>query len=289
MKNRLFLLAIAIGFFGSSFAQTDAILWKVSGNGLSKPSYLFGTVHAYCDRDKFFTPVLMDALKSTDIVALELNLNDFSTFVALMKASMKESEQTLSSRLSPSEYRSVDSACIALLGDSLKNLDTKTPMGLMGKMYLSESMIGCQPIPLDFLIAELAKREKKKSIGFETPGFQDSLLNSVPDSIQLKWLVELSRNIVKAKEDFALLLAAYNEQSAQKLYDISFKTSPEMVYLKTTLLDQRNSNWMQYLQANMSLNPHFVAVGAAHLSGDSGLIVLLRNAGYTVTPIRIPF
>lgn len=286
--NRLLLLALF--FLGSNLhAQTDAILWQISGNGLSKPSYIFGTIHAYCDREKFFKPELTDALKSTDVVAMELNLNDFSTFVALMKASMKEADKPLSSKLSPSEYKSVDSACMAILGDSLKNMDLKTPMGLMGKMYLSESMIGCNPIPLDFLIAELAKREKKTSYGLETPAFQDSLMNAIPDSLQMRWLIDLSRNLNKAKADFALLMSTYDSQSSQNLYDVSFKTSPEMVYLKEALLDQRNKNWLLYLKSNMPLKAHFVAVGAAHLAGPEGMIALLKQAGYTLTPVIIRF
>lgn len=289
MNIKRFLLTAAILLGSKLQAQTDAILWQISGNGLSKPSYIFGTIHAYCDREKFFKPELTDALKSTDVVAMELNLNDFSTFVALMKASMKEADQPLSSKLSPSEYRSVDSACMVLLGDSLRNMDLKTPMGLMGKMYLSESMIGCNPIPLDFLIAELAKREKKTSYGLETAAFQDSLMNAIPDSLQIRWLLDLSRNLAKAKADFALLMSTYESQSSQDLYDVSFKTSPEMGYLKEALLDQRNKSWLTYLKANMPLNAHFVAVGAAHLAGPEGMIALLKGAGYTLTPVLIRF
>lgn len=289
MKIKLILLSAAIVLCNSLQTQTDALLWKISGNGLKNPSYVFGTVHAYCDKDRFMKPVLLDAINSTDIVAMELNLNDFSTFVALMKASMKESEKPISALLDAAGYKTVDSACLAILGDSLKNLDNKTPMALMGKLYLSEAITGCKPLPIDFMIAELAKRNNKVSYGLETADFQDSVLKSIPDSIQIKWLLELCRDLGKAKSDFALLLETYNAQKSQMLYDISFRISPEMLLLKDLMLDQRNINWVNFLKNNMSGNSYFVAVGAAHLAGDKGMIELLKQAGYTLTPIFIEF
>ena len=50
-----------------------SLLWEISGNGLKKPSYLFGTMHvsdklAFHLGDSFYT-----AIKSADVVALETN------------------------------------------------------------------------------------------------------------------------------------------------------------------------------------------------------------------------
>src|SRR5574339_856936 len=50
-----------------------SLLWEISGNGLKKPSYLFGTMHvsskvAFHLSDSFYA-----AIKNTDVVALETN------------------------------------------------------------------------------------------------------------------------------------------------------------------------------------------------------------------------
>src|SRR6478735_8647512 len=59
--------------FSQSTARYPSLLWKISGNGLKKPSYLYGTMHvsnrvAYYLSEQFF-----DALKSVDVVGLETN------------------------------------------------------------------------------------------------------------------------------------------------------------------------------------------------------------------------
>jgi uncharacterized protein YbaP (TraB family) len=289
MKLKERLLTVFLIFYSLLSAQSDGLLWKISGNGLTKPSYLFGTIHAYCDKDKIFTEDFLSKFKSVDVVAMELNLNDFSTFVYLMKSSMQESKTSITSHLTVKEQYLLDSVCRYLLGDSLKNLDKRTPMSLLGKMYLSDSVIGCSPIPLDFIVAELAKRNNKESYGLESPQFQDSLLNSIPDSIQVKWLLEFAMDVEKAKSDFKEMLKAYDSQQSKLIYEISFKTSPEMLYLKDILLDNRNKAWVSYLQKNMYSKSYFVAVGAAHLAGDLGMVELLKKAGFKLEPILINF
>ena len=109
MRINKFLLIVLLLLSNGLFSQNNSILYQISGNGISKPSYLFGTIHAYCDGDKLFTPELISKIQATDIVALELNLNDFSTFVAIMKASMKEGKYPISSYLTEKEYAKVDS------------------------------------------------------------------------------------------------------------------------------------------------------------------------------------
>jgi len=51
------------------------------------------------------------------------------------------------------------------------------------------------------------------------------------------------------------------------------------------LLDDRNKNWLAQLPSLMKEQQTFIAVGALHLSGENGLIHLLRDAGYTLTPL----
>ena len=61
--------------------EQDALLWKVSGKDLSKPSYLFGTIHLYCSKDEIDNPIINKTIQETDVVALELNLNDINVLM----------------------------------------------------------------------------------------------------------------------------------------------------------------------------------------------------------------
>ncbi len=287
MKKHLLSLFLSLGFGMCSNAQTDALLWKISGHGLTKPSYLFGTIHYHCKAESFNKPVLVNAIKSSSKVALEINLSDMEVLMTLFAKSMQPSGASLVKLLSPNEYKIVDSTCRLFLDDSLANLDNKSPIDLLGSLYMAPAFTGCKGLPIDFLIVEMAKKTGKKIIGLENYEFQDSLLKSIPMEIQAKWLVEFCKDKEKAKSDFIALGIAYNNQSSKELYKAAIESSPEYAYLKETLLDKRNQNWVNFLLMNMTTESYFLAVGAGHLGGDKGLIALLTNAGYILTPIKI--
>jgi uncharacterized protein YbaP (TraB family) len=274
-------------FIGLHGQETDGMLWRISGKGLKKPSYLFGTVHLYCNDSNIRRPEIIAAMDSSKIVAMELNLNDYSTLVAIVTAGM-ERRRSLKDLLTASQYQIVDNACRTLIGDSLEKHENKSPMNLMSTFIVSGGLAGCiQPMPVDFIIADMAKKTGKISYGLESFGFQDSLLSSIPDSTQVKWLMEFCADIPKARMELMALLNAYDSRQSSAVYEMMFKTSPEMELYRDVLLKQRNIRWVDFLKANMKDNPYFMAVGAGHLAGSDGLVSLLRKAGYTVTPIGI--
>jgi len=269
-------------------AQSDGLLWRVSGKGLKNASYLFGTIHMHCQDENIRKAEIQSAMDSSSIVAMELNLNDYQTFVAMMKANMKLSGKSLKSMLSIPEYHLVDSICKVFTGTSLEDFDHKPPMTVLASIMMSKDFVGCnRPLPVDMVIADMAKQGGKESYGLESFSFQDSLLGSIPDSTQIRWLIEFCGDIPQAKAEFQALLKAYDSQQALALYDIILKTSPELILLNDALLVQRNMRWVEFLGNNMKYNVYFMAVGAGHLGGDNGLISLLRRAGYTVTPVQI--
>jgi uncharacterized protein YbaP (TraB family) len=288
MKTFFLGLLSILTCIGLHSQDSDGMLWRISGKELKTASYIFGTVHLYCNDSNIYKPEIVSAMDSSQVVAMELNLNDFSTIVALMKSGMKSSGKSLKNLLTASQYRVVDNACRSLIGDSLENHDNKSPMSLLSAFIVSGGLAGCmRPLPVDFVIAGMAKESGKISYGLETFDFQDSLLNSIPDSTQVRWLVEFCSDTQKAKAELSALLEAYDLHQSSRVYDLMFKTSPEMQYFNDLLLVKRNIKWVDFLQANMKEKPYFMAVGAGHLAGNDGLVSLLRKAGYNVTPIRI--
>lgn len=269
-------------------AAQDALLWRVSGNGLKKPSYLFGTIHIICSTDYLNKPVLNACIDSSDVVALELNLFDYDTRVAMIKSQMKTTETTISSHLTARQKRLVDSTCLAFLGDSLSVFDQKPPMNLMASLMGSPDFLGCQsPNATDIFIATLAYQKGKEQFGLETFGFQDSLLNSLAYGFQLNQLLDFCGDIDSAKHEFDRMLKLYSEQKILELGALLISSSPEMSIYNKELLVDRNERWLQFLKDNMGETQIFMAVGSAHLTGSEGLIERLRRAGYTLTPIII--
>lgn len=288
MKN-IYILLLSFLFVQAPKAQTESMLWRVSGNGLKKPSYLFGTVHIYCQHDSLLkSSSIKRAVDSSNIVAMELNLNDYDVYVSIVKSASEPSSTDLRKLLDPYEYKVVDSASRRLLGAPLENLSGMSPISLLGRFYMSEEISGCAgPMPIDFTVATMARNAKKQSLGLETFEYQDSLLKTIPDSTQKKWLVSFCQDIPKARREFANMMKAYNAGHLEKLHQELLGSTMDMGTINQALLVDRNLRWAAFLQENMKGNSYFVAVGAGHLAGKEGLVALLTRAGYTVTPIII--
>ena len=79
---------------------------------------------------------------------------------------------------------------------------------------------------------------------------------------------------------------AYISQNMNELQQLMYGSSYKPEEMKI-LLDDRNNNWMQQLPALMNEQPIFVAVGALHLVGKTGLVNQLKAQGYTVTPVNL--
>src|SRR5687768_1037471 len=85
-------------------AKDKTLLWKISGNGIERPSYLFGTIHLLCEEDAILSSNLKKAIKDCDVVYLEVDMDNlFEMFGAMNKMKMKN-DTTLRDLLSEENY-----------------------------------------------------------------------------------------------------------------------------------------------------------------------------------------
>src|SRR4051812_29724838 len=78
----LFLLLSIHPLFAQNKKNAQSLLWRISGNGLEKPSYLFGTVHLRHKELFNFGDSLYKSLENVDGFAMELDPEDISSAVA---------------------------------------------------------------------------------------------------------------------------------------------------------------------------------------------------------------
>jgi uncharacterized protein len=286
LSHLLALFCIGTGTLYSQ-APKESVLYKITGNGIKSTSYILGTIHVYCDSALKNNTVLGKCVGSTEYFVSEINLGDYDELVAMMKASMMPNKVKISELTTAKEYALIDSICQAFLDVSIKDMDSKSPMNLMAALFTSNSILGCSEIQsVEAQVLPMALGSGLQTFGLETFTFQDSLLKSIPDSIQIQWLLEFCRNPEAAKKEMNQMQTLYKMGKMNELYRL-VTNSNEMKLYKKALIDDRNVEWVNFLKDNLSNVSIFMAVGIGHLGGENGVLNGLKRAGYTVTPVKI--
>lgn len=90
------------------------------------------------------------------------------------------------------------------------------------------------------------------------------------------------------KEQTSEVFSLYKNQEIQALYDYTKESYDDPKYPTSdikVLLDNRNISWIPVIEAQISKESTFIAVGAAHLAGENGVINLLKKQGYNLKPV----
>jgi len=283
MKNSLFRWSlIALLFSTFTNAQNDAsLLWKIQGNGLEKPSYIYGTIHLICQDDYVMTPVIQNTLESVDAYYAEIDFSNQEEM--LMMQTTMIADLPLSKRLNKTEYQSLKRLLKTI------NIDIAQVENLSNTALLST--IGTKTFPckdlkvyeLEFL--KMALSQGKQMGGLETVNEQLELLNKNinPESL-IKILEELNDN---GTEETLKLVTHYKEQNIDAFITLMEDNSymEEEAYYE--LLTQRNQKWIEQIPEIMERHTTFFAVGAGHLGGEEGVLQLLRDRGYEVNAVNI--
>lgn len=297
MKKSFWLTLLAVtGFITNSFAQSassnldaNTLLWRITGKNLSKPTYIFGTMHMICANDIELSDSLKKAIKNSDNVYLELDMdNMWEMFGAMMHMNMK-GDTTLSQLLSPEDYKKVK--------DFFKQHSSMLPFALMEKFkpMLVQSLIMEQAAPCDnmIVIEKLVMDEAGKSNvdvkGLETFDYQLGIFDKIPYKLQAEQLAKMIDDANSGKEgdaeEMKILTDAYRNQQLNKMDELT-KEDPSIGSFTDILLYDRNANWVKKLQELMPGNSLVIAVGAGHLPGKKGVLNLLKDAGYKVEPVK---
>lgn len=265
-------------------ANSNSLLWQVSGNGLQKPSFLFGTFHLLCKEDINFSEQLKMSLKLSEDVYMELDMDDPSTLLSgLLYLNMKNGK-TLKDLYSATEYKKIENYFKDTLHMPLMMLQKAKPYLLVALLY--PRMVNCkQPSGVEEELMKLAKENKKEIQGLETMEFQASVFDSIPYEWQAKELLKNIDSAVKYKKEFDTMINIYKSQQLDAMEKLFTKSEFGMEAYEDLLLLKRNKNWVSQLKSIMKKESVFVAVGAGHLVGEKGLIGLLKKEGYTVDPL----
>jgi uncharacterized protein YbaP (TraB family) len=262
----------------------NSLLWQISGNGLRKPSYLFGTFHLMCKDDIHFSNQLKQAIANANEVYMELDMGDPSEMAAAWAQMNMKGDKKLKDFYTDSEYKRLEIYFNDSLNMPLAMFQNFKPYFLLAAIY--PKMLPCKNISgVEEELVQLAKDDKKKIEGLETMEFQSSVFDSIPYSEQAKDLLQSIDSIDENRKEFITMMNVYKTQQVNKIQGLFEKSEFGTEEHEDILIDNRNRNWIGQLKILMKKESVFVAVGAGHLVGDKGLIALLRKQGYKVQPL----
>lgn len=290
MKKFSLVLALA----AIAISANAQLLWKISGNGLQKPSYLFGTHHVapatMIDSVKGASEALAGAEKVYGEIDMSV-MNDMGAMMKMQQATMAPADSTLSKVFSADELKKIDAmlteAGAPVTAAMLEPVKPATLANLIALGLAKKAFPDFDPMQqLDATIQLTAAQKGKPVGGLETLDSQIELLYGSPISMQAADIRKSINDIESCVESTRLMSEAYLAHDINKLYDIftdpkNGMTEPEaerMIY-------KRNNAWVDILTGLLPTASIFIAVGAGHLPGEKGLINLLRKAGYNVEPI----
>ncbi|MEO7393631.1 MAG: TraB/GumN family protein, partial [Chitinophagaceae bacterium] len=188
LSTGLLVSLVALTALAQSGKENNTLLWKISGNDMVKPSYLFGTVHMICKEDAYLSTNLQSAIAKADRVYLELDMDNLFEMVGAMMKMKMNNDTTLADLLSPEEYKQTKEyfeANVSMLPFSV--LETYKP--LVASSLLMESATVCdQQVAMEQLVMEAAKKNGKRIDGLETMAYQMSIFDSIPYKVQAQEL-----------------------------------------------------------------------------------------------------
>jgi uncharacterized protein YbaP (TraB family) len=268
-----------------------SVFWKISGNGLKKPSYLYGTIHLI-PKNQFALPRAAGAaLENVRRVAFEIDMKEMTnirTQMALMSKALMSGGKTLKDLLPEEDYAFVKN----------KMNEKGLPGGMferMKPMFLSTMFAGDESgeapgansamTSVEMELYRMARRRKLESAGLETAAYQMAIFDSIPYEAQAKMLVETLRNSDSgdgSDDELAKMLELYRNQDINAMQVMIGDADSGMKAYEDILLKNRNRNWIPVMGRFMREAPTLFAVGAGHLGGESGVVALLRKEGYRV-------
>jgi uncharacterized protein len=282
LKRIVPLLLGVFGIFNTASAQ-KSLLWKVSGNGLGKPSYIFGTMHMICPTDYFMSNSVKSAFKSAESIYMEMDMDDPMMMIRVGQLAQLPEGESLERIFTEKEYSDLSKYFKEKLNMDLKLFNGFKPFLL--QTLIAKGYFKCEtPASYEMDFAQMAKEQQKDVKGLETPEDQVGVFDSMPDKEEVKMIMETVYNPQEQIDDFNKMVALYKKQDIAGLYKL-METSKKADGFEKELLEKRNNNWVPIIRKVMAQKSTFFAVGALHLPGPQGVLTQLKKAGYTVTPV----
>ncbi|MEX0965791.1 MAG: TraB/GumN family protein [Bacteroidia bacterium] len=288
MKRIFQLLFLAIVITCSwADAQDTTLLYRISGNGLTQNSWLYGTMHWQDERLTSFGPAVLDAIAQSDVVAVEVILDDdLQAQMGLLKYIFMDT--TLSALLPEEDVEKVK-ALVQEVNPMMGLVVEKLKPIFISTLIMENRMEKSGDHTVDNFFEKYGKAMGKEVTGIETVEEQMQALDAISLEDQAAMLQQQISDMDESDSLSDEMMRIYLSQDMDKLYRFYKEQEDIPLNFDQSLLGDRNKIMAHRMDSLMQSRPTFLAVGALHLPGKEGVLQQLRNAGYSVESVSSPF
>ena len=274
---------ILLTICNSVFSQLvkPGLLWRITGNGLERPSYLFGTIHLTDKRVFNFGDSLYSALETSAGYAMELNPD--SLMVYYFKDEIDNNQSPLiKDVVSPDKFSAARKKLQKEFGKPAEKITVKELKSYYNEWFYGDKGQSMQSF-MDAYLYNIVRRQGKWVGGIEDVQDQIGLADDEEDRATVNYYItDFINNNKESKRSLEDLIRRYTSNDLSLIEEMSERGSE---YHKDVVLLRRNIKMAFRIDSLAKVRNTFFAIGSAHLPGDSGVISLLRTRGYTLTPV----
>ena len=261
--------------------KINSIFWQIT-DLKGKEHYLFGTIHTDDNRVSNFKPIVEEKLKEIDIFVMEAD-------EVIDRSILHVDSKVYSGRLSEEELEKIN-----LLADfhtmPREHILSMKPWILA---VIFDSPRPITPFNQDNLLKSKAEDFMKITQGLETPEEHFNALDKFTIDEQISLLKAVLKKDLEQKEaDYELLVTAYLTFNTEKILNTDTRITKSLVSKDTwekmeyLFLTRRNKFFGERVKELIKGNKIFIAVGASHLGGETGLLNQFKEAGFKLKPIQ---
>ena len=269
--------------------ETDrALFWSIQKDDQAA-GYLLGTIHSEDPRVLDFSEEFLNKLRANKVFAMEM-VPDMHTLERLAGYMQYPPGQSLESAIGIDRYNALEKALFT----------SRVPAESIQRMKPWAAMMALSTPPpetgffMDLSLSLRASGSGLEVVGLETLEQQLSFLENMPMPMQLSLLDQAIAEYEQVAEVHDQMVDAYLENNLVSLQELSDeqleavgKSASE--YFVESGIHARNHRMAESLLLQLDNETVFVAVGALHLPGEEGLLNILRQHGFVLTPLPIPF
>ena len=305
MKHLYFLLiGLAFSIFGCAQSEktteekkilpkleegtTNSLLWMVTHEEAKDTSFVFGTMHLIQKEYFFFPDKLEEIIKATDLVVLEIG-EEMNNPLKAMQLLRLEEGKSMFDFFNEAQKDSILDWAEEEMGMSETAFEAS--FGKMKPFVIvsaaSEKDMMANAESYEKTIMQIQKEAKVKLEGLETLEEQMSIFDDLTDEEQAQMVMEAIKGDNESKKQLESMMRLYKRQNIDSLYTMIHAESDMIADKESEFLSDRNKKWIPKMNDMMEGKRVFFAVGAGHLGGKEGVLELLREKGYTVTPVKL--